>query len=213
MMPVMAVERKEIRAYGVRALLSSHPEVRRLKRHAAPSVHGTKHWPSSWLLMDYLKRTGLMRQARVIEIGAGWGLLSVFCAKAFDARVTAVDLDPDVFPFLRLHAKVNGIEVEELQLEFDKIAVRHLRGVDLLVGSDICFWDAMVGPLRRLIRRALRAGVGQILLADPGRGPFEVVAGELADSGRGAVFDWTAKRPRSISGRILRIDSAADTRL
>ena len=203
----MATAKKEIRAYGVRALLASHPDVRRLKKSNPPSIHGTKHWPSAWLLMSYLKRHPVTRGARVMEIGAGWGLTSVFCAKSFGADVTAVDLDPEVFPYLKLHADVNGTRVDGLQRDFDMITARFLRGLDLLIGSDICFWDVMIGQLTRLIQRAVRAGVGRVLIADPGRSPFESVAEYFVSRELGQVVDWTATRPRRITGRILVVET------
>lgn len=203
----MATATKEISAYGVRALLSSHPDVRRLKRSNAPSIHGTKHWPSAWLVMSYLKMNPVPQGARVMEIGAGWGLTSVFCAKTFDADVTAVDLDPEVFPYLKLHADANKTRVAGLQRDFDMLTARYLRGLDLLVGSDICFWDVMIGQLTRLIQRARRAGVGRILIADPGRSPFESVAEHFVTRRLGEVVDWTTTKPRKIAGRILVVRS------
>jgi len=37
---------------------------------------------------------------RILEIGCGWGPASVFCAKKLNARVTGVDMDKEVFPFM-----------------------------------------------------------------------------------------------------------------
>ncbi len=196
-----------IRAYGLRALLSAHPEVRKLKRSAAPSIHGNKHWPSSWLLIDYLSRRPLPRRRRVLELGAGWGLTGIYCARKYGARVTAVDKDPEVFEYLRLHASANRVRIRELQIGFASLAPAYLARTDVLIGSDICFWDSLVPALRRVIRKALAAGVGLVLIADPGRSPFERLARSFTRNGRGEVFDWTASRPRSRWGRILRIEA------
>ena len=195
-----------IRAYGLRALLAAHPDVRRLKRSAAPSIHGNKHWPSSWLLIDYLSRRPLPRRRRVLELGAGWGLTGIYCARKYGATVTAVDKDPDVFQFLRLHAGANGVRVREIQVGFASIAPALLERTDVLIGSDICFWDSLVPALRRLIRRALASGVKLVLIADPGRSPFERLALSFTRGGGAEVIDWTASRPRSRWGRILRIE-------
>jgi predicted nicotinamide N-methyase len=196
-----------IRAYGLRALLAAHPEVRRLKRAVSPSIHGNKSWPSSWLLVDYLSRRSIARRRRVVEIGAGWGLTGIYCAHKFEARVTAVDKDPDVFAFLRLQAEINGVRVRELQSGFASIAPALLARTDVLIGSDICFWDSLVPTLSRLIRRAMRCGVKLVLIADPGRSPFERLARSFTRDGSGEVIDWTASRPRSRWGRILRIEA------
>ena len=118
----MTVDRRnETLAYGVRVLFSNHREIRKLKRVHSHAVHGTKQWASSWVLMDYIDTRGLRKNTRLMEIGCGWGLAGIYCAKRQGARVTAVDMDPDVFPYLRLHAGVNGVEIGTLVREFDHI--------------------------------------------------------------------------------------------
>jgi 16S rRNA G1207 methylase RsmC len=80
-------------------LSSSHPEVRRLQHTAArPSLHGQKVWPTSFVLLDYLQQRGVAPQARVLELGCGWGLVGIACAKMFQAQVTGLDADAAVFP-------------------------------------------------------------------------------------------------------------------
>ena len=195
-------------AYGVRLLLSHHPEIRKLKRYNAPSVHGNKLWKSTWLLMDYLHRRGeLLQNVRVMEVGCGWGLLGVYCAKTYGARVISVDLDPEVLPYLELHAKVNEVEIFTMKKGFDGIRSKHLKEIDVLMGSDVCFWDTMVNPLKNLILRALRAKVKQVLISDPGRPPFEEVGEYFVSKRGGKILDWTAQRPRRSEGRILKIGS------
>jgi predicted nicotinamide N-methyase len=199
--------RTEIRAYGVRVLLSRHPEIRRLKRLNSPAVHGNKLWASSWLLMDYLDRRGMSKGARVMEVGCGWGLAGIYCAKKHGAIVTGIDIDPEVFAFLRLHADINSVQIGSMKKTFVSVTERQLRKVDVVIGSDICFWDTMVDPLKRFIRRALRANVRLVLIADPGRAPFERLGEYFVKTGRGETLSWTARRPRRVRGRLLRIGS------
>ena len=204
----MARARKNYRkAYGVRLLLSHHPEIRKIKHSNAPSAHGNRLWKSSWLLIDYLHRRGLGQNTCVMEIGCGWGLLGIFCAKKYGAKVTGVDIDAEVFPFMQLHAKVNEVEVSMMKKGFDHLRSKHLSHVEVLLGADICFWDTLARSLKNLIVRALRAGVRLALIADPGRSPFEEVAEYFVDKKAGEILDWTARRPRRTEGRILKIGS------
>ncbi len=197
--------KKETRAYGLRILLSSHPAIRRLKRNNIPTSHGNRFWTSSWLLMDYFRREGLREGSRVMEIGCGWGLLGIYCAKRHGALVTGVDIDPDVFPFLRLHADINRVKISFIKKSFEGLRLKNLINTDILMGADICFWDDMVTPLRRLIRRALDAGVGLVLIADPIRSPFEELCKYFVGKRGGELLDWNVSRPRRIRGQILRI--------
>ena len=200
--------KNDIRAQGVRVLLSRHPGVRRLKEFNIPSNHGNKLWTASWLLMDYFKRRGLPKGTRVMEVGCGWGLSGIYCAKKHDAVVTGVDIDPDVFPFLHLHAEINRVKVATMRKGFNGLRIRHLKDFDVMIGADICFWDKMMDPLKRLIGRALRAGVELVLIADPGRAPFLELGEYFTEKGTGEMLDWTVHRPRRIQGQILRISQS-----
>jgi len=194
----------------VRLLLSQHPEIRKLKRFNAPSVHGNRLWKSTWLLMDYLHRRGLPEDVRVMEVGCGWGLLGIYCAKKHGAKVISVDVDPEVLPYLKLHAKVNEVDIATMRKDFDGLRTKHLQEVDVLIGADVCFWDNLVKPLKNLILRALRAKVKQVLISDPGRPPFEEVAEYFISKRGGEILDWTAQRPRRSEGRILKIGNMTD---
>jgi len=197
----------EIRAYGIRVLQSRHPEIRSLKRLHTPSIHGNKHWVSSWLLMDYLRRHPLQKGARVIEIGCGWGLAGIYCAKKHGAIVTGVDIDPEVFPYLRLHAAINKVDIATLHKKFNKLKETDLQDIDVVIGADICFWDKMAYPLKRFIRRALNAGVQLVIIADPGRSPFEKISKYFVKKRNGEILQWRVQRPRNIKGQLLKINS------
>ena len=200
-------ERSEISAYGVRALLSRNSRVRKLKRKYTPTIHGTKQWTASWLLIDYINQCGMRKGTHVMDVGCGWGLAGIYCAKGHGATVTGVDMDPDVFPYLRLHARLNGVDIGTMSADFDGLNDSVLEDIDVVIGSDICFWDTMVDPLKRFIRRAIGAGVRSVIIADPGRPPFENAARYFARNKMGSVFDWAANTPRSNQGRILRVQS------
>jgi predicted nicotinamide N-methyase len=197
--------KKEIRVHGVRVLLSRNAQVRKLKRVYSPFVYGSTFWNSSWLLMDYFKRRGLPEQTRVMEVGCGWGLSGIYCAKNHGAAVTGVDIDSEVFPFLRLHAAINNVEIATFKKGFNGLRSEHLRDIDVLIGADICFWNEMVDPLRRLIQRALHAGTGLVLIADPGRSPFESLGKYFVKNWEADLLDWTTHRPKRIQGRILKV--------
>jgi predicted nicotinamide N-methyase len=157
--------------------------------------------------MEYFYRRGLPGGASVIEVGCGWGLAGIYCAKNHAARVTGVDVDPEVFPYLELHSETNGVKISTMEKGFDGLSGKHLRAFDVMIGADICFWDSLVHPLIKLIRRALGAGVQLVLIADPGRSPFEVMGEHFVDKRGGKILDLTAQRPRRAQGRILEIGS------
>jgi predicted nicotinamide N-methyase len=199
------VSRKESLSYGVRAFKSRHVEIKRLKRLHAPSRFGFRAWASSWLLMDFFSRLGLESGARVMDIGCGWGLAGIYCAKRHDAVVTGIDIDPEVFPYLLLHARINKVKIKTMNTAFQKLTSQQLENTDMLIGADICFWDGLVDPLKHFICRALAEGVRTVVIADPGRHSFYDLASYFA--AQGEVLSWTAERPGPVRGKILRITS------
>lgn len=205
----MAVNSQQRRAFGLRILKSGHKEIRRLKKAGhEPEIHGHKFWNSSYLIMDYLKKHPIKKRARVMEIGCGWGLLGIYCAKMFDARVTGVDADKHVLPYMELHARINGVKVKMEQKSFEKLTTERLSKVDIILGSDICFWDYMTVPLYNLIRRSLRAGVKLVIIADPCRPPFTELASKCMDRLASAdTIERAVTRPVHASGELLIVNN------
>ncbi len=197
----------EILDYGVRVLRSRHREIRKLKRVHNPSFQGFRVWSSSWLLMDFFKRQGLQDGMRVMEVGCGWGLAGIYCAKKHGAVVTGVDIDSEVFPYLRKHTQINNVKITTMRRGFDGLMGDHLQEIDIMIGADICFWDSMVDSLKKLICRALGKGVQSVVIADPGRSAFDKLGGYFVEKLIGKMLDRTVLSPYPIQGRILKIAS------
>ena len=201
---------QERHAFGLTMLSPSHPEVRRLQQEAAqPSLHGHKVWPTSFVLLDYLHQRGVSPRARVLELGCGWGLVGIACAKRFQAQVTGLDADAAVFPYLQLHAQRNGVHITTRHGTFADLTPQDLAAFDLIVGADICFWEELVDPLYQLVRHGIAVGVAEILVADPSRPPFDELCARCVQQGDAEVLDWATTTPVKESGRILRVVGAA----
>ena len=161
---------------GVSFYQSRHARIRQLKHVHSPYCFGYRVWTSCWLIMDYLMALGTPPGLKVMDVGCGWGLAGIFCAKKLQASVTCVDADPEVFPYLHLHAELNRVRVSTLQKRYEHLNSGDLEGVDLLMGADICFWDEMTAQIVAMVDQALTCGVRLILIADPGRSSFKKLA-------------------------------------
>src|SRR5438132_13415233 len=202
---------QERHAFGLTILAFSHPEVRRLQPAAGqPVLHGPKVWPTSFVLIDYLSQRGVPARARVLDLGCGGGLVGIACAKTFQAQVTGLDAGAAVFPYLQLHAQRNGVHLATRHGTFAALTPQDLAAFDLLVGADICFWEDLVDPLYRLVRHGIAAGVADILVADPGRPPFDELCARCLQQGDAEVLAWAMHTPVKESGRILRVRGAAE---
>lgn len=212
--PIPKIQRGEahtIHTRGITLLRSGHREVRRLKRaNHVPSIHGNKVWNSSFLIMDQLTRDrralSLGPNTHLMDIGCGWGPLSIFAAKRLGCRVTAVDADEDVFPYLELHAAINKTSVTTLQKRFENLTKALLADVDVITGADICFWDELTPVLFNLIRRALNQRVRRIIIADPGRSPFYALVERCEQKFDARLVERRTRTPRELSADLLIID-------
>ena len=193
---------------GISALRSTHPEVRKLKRQQSHhSAHGNKVWRSSFVLMDYLTTYPPESAENVLDVGCGWGLTSIFLAKKYAAKLTGLDIDSGVEPFLRLQAQVNQCEINFQCGGFESLTAKELSAFDLIVAADICFWDEMVDPLLEFLKKALESGVQRIVIADPGRPPFWSLCDRSVDSFNAEIVTRRIYDPWRTEKFILVIES------
>ncbi|WP_241262880.1 methyltransferase [Parahaliea mediterranea] len=194
---------------GVTIPTASHPAIRRVKRQGtSPSIHGTKPWKSSALLIDYLKKHPPAHAGRVIDVGCGWGVAGIWCAKKLRSEVTSVDADPDVFPFLDEVAAMNQVRTSHLVKRFEQLTVKKLARYDMLIAADICFWDELVKPVTNMVNRAVKAGVKHIYIADPERSTFLEMAERCVDKHCGELIDWRTRGTIETRGALLTIENA-----
>ncbi|WP_188151109.1 class I SAM-dependent methyltransferase [Teredinibacter waterburyi] len=201
----------EKEAYGLKILTNNHPDIRRLRRQTGtPNIHGNKFWKSTLVLMDYLcefppPKAGKDKPLRVLEIGCGWGLAGIYCAKEFGAELTSLDADDSVFPYLEHHAALNGVKVTTWKCRYEKIRKVDLENFDVMIGADICFWDEMVAPLYNLTRRAAQAGV-RVVMTDPGRPTFSAMASQCEAKLAALHEAWSVPPPYNTSGFVMDYD-------
>lgn len=179
---------------------------RLLEKNDEPEIHGDKIWYSSFFVIDYLDANPPKKNTNIMEIGCGWGILSIYCAKKFKAKVTGVDADKNVFPFLRLHAKANDVSIEKRVARFENLKRKTLARQDMILGADICFWDELVDPLYKLIKKSVEAGVSRIIIADPGRSPFLKLAKRCKKKFGGELFEVEIHEPTHKDGYLLIIE-------
>lgn len=191
-------------AYGTLLMSNRHRFVRKLQKNFEPSIHGHKPWDSSFLLMDYLAHHKLLKpRQKVLELGCGWGAASIHCARLYQSKVTGLDRDPDVFPYLEVQAALNDVNITTREASFEDVNEADLKSYHLILGADICFWDSLIKPLQALVARAASAGVKYFLLADPGRPPFHQLCKKLLKHYEGEQLDWYALEPKRADGELL----------
>ena len=194
---------------GVTLPTASHKAIRRVKRAGhEPSIHGTKLWRSSFLIIDYLHKNPPAKAKRVLDAGCGWGISGIWCAKKLRSAVVSLDADPAVFPYLDAVAELNKTSTTALVKRFEKLKKSELASFDLLLAADVCFWDELVKPVSKMIDRAIDAGVEQIVIADPERPTFHQMAERAIKRHGGEVLQWSLKGKIKATGALLVINNA-----
>ncbi len=196
------------KVHGLYVLSKKSPTLANLRQSLPePSIHGYQVWSSSFLIMDYLNQEPLAKGERVLDIGCGWGMLSIYCAKTFKAKVTAVDADKWVFPYLRVHAAMNSVKITTKVSKYEDIKNGLLKKQKFMAGGDICFWDDLVDPLYDIVSRAVDSGVERIVIADPGRSPFLKLAKKCKKSFGAQLVPRQVEEPKKSAGYLMVVES------
>lgn len=134
---------------------------------------GSPYWARPWggglaLARHVLDHPEVVAGKRVLDLGAGSGLVAIAAALAGAARVTAVDVDPYAVTATRLNAAANGVTVEALG---DDVTTGEPPDVELMLVGDL-FYDAdLAARVEFFLRRCLAAGIA-VLIGDPWRAPL-----------------------------------------
>lgn len=105
-----------------------------------------------------------VRGKRVIDFGAGSGLVGIACARAGAAWVRAVDIDPLAEAACLLNAEVNGVSLGFLCEDIVDRAV----DADVLLAGDVWYERAPAARFAPWLGALVRSGV-RVLTGDPSR--------------------------------------------
>jgi predicted nicotinamide N-methyase len=97
------------------------------------------------------------------------------------------------------------VKINTLEQRFEHLSATELTEIDLLIGSEICFWDAMEDSMFELIKKAKESSVNNILIADPGRPPFMNLAQRCKKAFNGQLLEWYVREPKWVYRNILLI--------
>ena len=190
-------------AFGIK-IVSGKSFHRALKKDAqTPVNHGHQVWQSSYLMMDYLSKNPLSNGQHVMDIGCGWGLGGIYCAKFLGSHVSSVDGDERVFNYVNYHQKLNDVTVKTVHSEFKHLTNRDFAQQDVILGSDICYLPEMFKELKSLIVRSLAENVSKIIFADPGRPPFKKLVNFCRENFSTEVHKWKVADRNNAKGYIL----------
>jgi predicted nicotinamide N-methyase len=107
-------------------------------------------WASGQVLARHiLDNPALVKGKRVMDFGAGSGVVAVACVKAGAKQVIACDVDPDALLSCQENAKLNHVEFE---LHGDLFAFE--QDIDLLIAADVLYDKANLPLLEVFLDKA-----------------------------------------------------------
>jgi predicted nicotinamide N-methyase len=132
-------------------------------------------WPAGRVLAHYISERLLPHASRILEIGCGLALPSLYLAKR-GLWVEATDVHPDVPLFLEHNRNLNQLGAAEsgphcISLDW-RTPLERDRKWDLILASDVLYDKTQPEALLEFFSGALAAN-GRILIADPGRSYFQ----------------------------------------
>ncbi|TIA88921.1 hypothetical protein E3P99_02336 [Wallemia hederae] len=99
----------------------------------------------------------LSQSSKVLELGAGCGLVSLAASKVFDGTVFATDVDDNVLQRLENNVKLNALPTKVLKLDwFKDIHIVSNIIPDTVVAADIVYDDYLFPPLLSVLKECLR---------------------------------------------------------
>ena len=135
-----------------------------LRQTQLPPPYWAFAWAGGQALARYvLDNPGLIAGRRVLDFGAGSGLVAIAAAKA-DGHVVAAELDRFAVAALALNAALNGVEIE-----IDTADPLTSDGTwDAVLAGDMCYERPLAERLIPWLTARARRGA-LVLLGDPGR--------------------------------------------
>lgn len=145
--------------------------------------------------------------ARILELGAGLGLVGIAAALVTPGRaeLTLTDHDPLSLAALPLNAELNGLHgVRVWDLDWREFERAEDGAFDLVLGCDVAYEARLQGPLLDVVERYLAPG-GVALFADPGRTRFPGLLRRVRERGLVAEVEDAEGRPAEPEPGALRI--------
>lgn len=154
----------------------SLPEIHLYTAHPASGLRrlagkgGAPYWAYQWaggiaLARHVLDRPETVRGRRVLDLGAGSGIVGIAAAKSGSAEVLAAEVDRNAVAALRLNAEANGVAVVIVE---DDLTLGPAPDVDVVLVGDLFYARGLADRVLGFLERCATAG-SMVLIGDPGR--------------------------------------------
>lgn len=150
------------------------PEIRLHQATPSSGLHrlgdAPPYWAYSWagglsLARFVLDRPETVAGRRVLDLGAGSGLVAIAAAKAGAATVAAAEIDRNALAALRLNAELNEVAIATIGHD---LTAGDPPEADLMLVGDLFYEKRLARRVARFLGCCLDAGIA-VLVGDVGR--------------------------------------------
>jgi predicted nicotinamide N-methyase len=162
------------------------------------------YWAYCWagglaLAQHFLAHPDQVSGKRVLDLGAGSGLVGIVATKA-GATVQAAEIDPNGQAAMALNAAANGVKIALRNISLDGPAPDD---IDLIAAGDVFYNPDVAALMLPFLQRCQTAGI-TVLIGDPNRRDLPLAQLELlASYAVGDVGDARDKTNRT--GAVYRL--------
>ena len=141
-----------------------------LRRLLGDDTDAAPYWAYPWsggaVLARYiLDRPEAVRGRRVLDLGAGGGIVAIAAALAGANEVSAAEIDANGVAALALNAEANGVAIH---LVHDDLVSGPVPDTDLILVGDLFYERTLAKRVTDFLDRCVAAGIA-VLVGDPGR--------------------------------------------
>ncbi|KAJ3194734.1 Protein fam86a [Irineochytrium annulatum] len=122
---------------------------------------GLRTWPAALYLIEYLSAyPTYVRDQRILELGAGMGLVGLVCAKLGARSIALTDSDAGVVEVLKENLTFNTVDGSVFLLNWEEplVGCEELDDCDVIIGSDVAYDPLIVRPLIETIAAIFERG-------------------------------------------------------
>lgn len=139
----------------------------RLSRLGDTPPYWAYHWAGGTVLARYiLDHPETVRGRRVIDLGAGSGIVGIAAMISGAQAMTAIDIDPCATTATLLNAQANGLAITTRTGELNAPPE-----ADLVLGGDVFYNAALAEKMSALFKACVAQGI-EVLVGDMGRKPL-----------------------------------------
>lgn len=128
------------------------------------------YWAYCWagglaLARHLLDHPQTVAGLRVLDLGAGSGVVAIAAAIAGARKVTAADVDVNAVTATTLNARANGVDIETL---CEDLTAKSPPPVDVIAAGDLFYEEGLAERVTGFLDRCAAAGI-PVLVGDPRR--------------------------------------------